>query len=659
MKKIADTTSHKHIHPSGYRADIDGLRGVAVLGVLFFHAGLGTSGGFAGVDIFFVISGFLITRIIFNELQQDKFSFLRFWERRARRILPALIVTIAATLLAGYFLSFPQAYVDLANSVVSVVLLCSNVFYWLGDDYFSTASESKPLLHTWSLAVEEQFYLVMPIITWLLYRVSRGRWIARTFLLAFIASFALSIWTLAQVHLVSATFYLLPTRAWELLAGSLLVFLPAIRSELLRITSAVSGIGMIAATYFLYSQATLFPGLAALPPVAGAFLLIWSGDSGGNPQTRVHKLLSAKSLVFVGLISYSLYLIHWPIFAFHHELFGKAPETSLALLLILIATLLAVASWRFVETPFRCQKILKNRPQVFVSSAIAASAMLLAGLFISKNAGIESRYNKDVLKIVTGESKSRTLPGRNMRIADIPDGLLRIGDKTGVAKVFLWGDSHADAVMPGVDKACRNLQVGGLAATAWVTPPLKTWYKPNRHGQNELTPAYNSAVFREINDLATNDLKPIVVLAGNWNYYLEEESDRSPFADAIHQQVSELVSIGCRVLILRQFPLYKDHVPSYLARNLHSGQRRFDIRMTEEQYRYQRSHQDKIFDLLGKSFPEVGFIDPFDEYLGDDGYMLLSNSDGYCLYRDNGHVSPSGAIQIAARIEEAIKAISN
>ena len=284
-------------HKIAYRPDIDGLRAIAVLGVVFFHAGLGFPGGYAGVDVFFVISGFLITSLILKELRQGTFSLLGFWERRARRILPALTVVVVAILIAGWFFLLPADYEVLGKQIVALAALSSNIKFWWETGYFATSAEEKPLLHTWSLSLEEQFYLLIPLLLWFLFRLRKSSWVAPVLFLGAIASFTLSV--IGSYRAPSATFFLLPTRAWELAAGSLLAFVQPIPQPRLRTLIAWLGLAAILGPLFFYAPGIRFPGLTALPPVAGAALLIWSGlrppSSDLRPPSSVLRLQTPAS----------------------------------------------------------------------------------------------------------------------------------------------------------------------------------------------------------------------------------------------------------------------------------------------------------------------------------------------------------------------------
>ena len=333
-----------------YRADIDGLRAIAVLSVVLFHAGVETfSGGFVGVDVFFVISGYLITTIIHREVAAGSFSITRFYERRFRRILPAAAVMILTVLVAGELFFTPAHQDSLAKSALAAALFSSNIFFFLESGYFADPAHSMPLLHTWSLAVEEQFYLVLPLAMLLIAKYGRERYRTWLWLLS-IASLAACV-SLTEAN-ASAAFYFGHTRAWELLAGGLLAVnaVPAVRDQRSRELVALAGLLLVALSVLLFSELTVFPGLAALLPVLGTVMVIHSGTHGA---TLVGRCLSVRPLVFIGLISYSLYLWHWPVvvFAQYYSVVSLSPA---AISLVLITSfLLAVGSWRYIETPFR------------------------------------------------------------------------------------------------------------------------------------------------------------------------------------------------------------------------------------------------------------------------------------------------------------------
>src|SRR4051812_27148780 len=291
----------------GYRGDIDGLRAISVLLVILFHLGFApASGGFIGVDVFFVISGYLITGIIYDALRVEQFSFVRFYERRARRILPALLAVILVSWLAGYILLYPGDYKTFSLSAIYAILAASNFYFFLNTGYFDLPSQVMPLLHTWSLGVEEQFYIAWPAIMLAAHKIfhpSPAAW--RRLLYALIlASFAAA--ALGVTHNPKAAFYLPHTRAWELAVGALLVFTPRlpVRLSWLREPLPLAGLASIALSALILDAQSPFPGFNALAPVLGAaFVIYWSGR-----PSLVHRILAVQPMAFVGLISYSLYL---------------------------------------------------------------------------------------------------------------------------------------------------------------------------------------------------------------------------------------------------------------------------------------------------------------------------------------------------------------
>ncbi|MCC7042320.1 MAG: acyltransferase [Acidobacteria bacterium] len=337
-----------------YRPDIDGLRALAVLAVVLYHYGLGdVSGGFVGVDVFFVISGFLITGVLRRDIEVRGLSLVDFYHRRIRRIIPALLFMLVVALMAGYVLLMPGDYADLGESGLSAAAGAGNLHFFWNTGYFDRASDLLPLLHTWSLGVEEQFYLVWPFALALLLKVGQGRSrfpVAAIAALA-AASFAFGIHAMAADP--KAAFYLPQFRAWELMIGAALAFLPPVRMAFLAHGGGILGLAVITWSVLALTSESAFPGWNALPPVAGAALLIWSG-----PDHVVGRGLAMAPLRHVGLVSYSLYLWHWPLLVFfRHYASGEAPTTRESVVLALMAGVISWLSWRFVERPFRTARV--------------------------------------------------------------------------------------------------------------------------------------------------------------------------------------------------------------------------------------------------------------------------------------------------------------
>ncbi len=378
-----------------YRTEIDGLRALAVLPVILYHAGFsGFSGGFVGVDVFFVISGYLITSIIFTELQAGSFSLSGFYERRARRILPALFLVLACCLPVVWWLLLPHELVAFARSLLAVVLFVSNLLFWQETDYFATDADLIPLLHTWSLAVEEQYYLFFPLLL-LLCRACGKRGLMALLGLIALVSLAFSEWGWPTDP--AANFYLIPTRAWELMLGALAALylqqtppqagLALTARWVAELLSAL-GIFLILLAVFMFDTSVHFPGLYALVPTLGAVCIILFA----SPATLAGKLLSLPPLVWVGLISYSAYLWHQPLLAFARIQYFIEPDQSLLGGVALLSLLLAWLSWRFVEKPFRNKQAF-SRPQIFILSLLGSAAFAVIALILVMADGVPARFS--------------------------------------------------------------------------------------------------------------------------------------------------------------------------------------------------------------------------------------------------------------------------
>lgn len=370
-----------------YRAEIDGLRAVAVVPVILFHAGFaGFSGGYVGVDVFFVISGYLITSIILSEQREGRFTLSGFYERRARRILPALFAVMAVSTLVALALLMPADIKEFTLSLAAVATFSSNFLFWQQSDYFATAAELQPMLHTWSLAVEEQYYILFPLFMLLAWRFGL-RAITGLLVAAALVSLAAAQW--GAFNSPFANFYLLPTRGWEILLGALAAIHlrddppPALNGTARQILS-LAGLAMIAVAIVLFDRKTPFPSLYALLPTAGTLLLILFCV----PGTLVWRLLSHRTLVFVGLISYSAYLWHQPLFAFARHYRSADPTAPQMAFLCLAVLPLAWLSWRFVERPFR-QRGRIGRRALVASMSLCAAGFIAFGLIGHQRDGFE------------------------------------------------------------------------------------------------------------------------------------------------------------------------------------------------------------------------------------------------------------------------------
>jgi peptidoglycan/LPS O-acetylase OafA/YrhL len=440
-----------------YRREIDGLRAVAVIPVVLFHAGFKFfSGGYVGVDVFFVISGYLITSIIINELEQGEFSIVRFYERRARRILPALCFMMLACIPFAWIWMTPSQIEDFGRSLVAVSLFASNILFWSEIDYFAPAAEENPLLHTWSLAVEEQYYMFFPLFLLLAWRFGRA---SVFWMIAAIAAVSLLLCEWAWPTMPVANFYLAPTRAWELLAGSLCAFLQFGKGQKRNDALAALGLGLIVFAILVFDASTPFPSLYALAPVGGTVLIILFAGYG----TWTARLLSARPLVGVGLISYSLYLWHQPLFAFARVHSAHAPSQSLMLCLAVFSLPLAYLSWRFVEEPFRRRqgRLLPTAPAMLNASAAAMVLFVGAGVTINAADGFRELRSTDRELLFMSTAKSS--PKRDDCHIDGPD----FRDPAAACEYFssnvrlaVLGDSHATELAYAFAERLRKDDIG-------------------------------------------------------------------------------------------------------------------------------------------------------------------------------------------------------
>lgn len=431
-----------------YRKEIDGLRSVAVLPVIFFHAGISVfSGGFLGVDVFFVISGYLITGIILSGLEKGEFSLLTFYERRARRILPALSLIVLACIPMAWLFMLPDPLENFGQSVVATMLSLNNVLLTMTSGYWDLASEFKPLIHTWSLAVEEQFYIFFPLLLMFLYPLSKHRTVGAVWVIV-ITSFVASIFLVQDYP--TSTFYLLHTRAWELGFGALGAFWEHKRR--VEANNTLSGLGffMIVVSIFLFSEDTQHPSYFTLIPVLGTLLVLLFAKEG----TLVAQLLSVKVFVGIGLISYSLYLWHQPLFSFARILSFEEPSTGLFLWLVVVAFALSYLTWRFVEQPFRRKSVVTTPNLVIICAtttvlfcAVGISLFLshgfparifsterdlAAGMHIDYNRRIE-RYNGDSFESHSG---IRVLAVGNSQARDFANILIEAGLMDGAQLIY-------------------------------------------------------------------------------------------------------------------------------------------------------------------------------------------------------------------------------
>ena len=669
-----------------YRREIDGLRSVAVVPVILFHAGFQHfGGGFVGVDIFFVISGYLITSIIIAEQEKGRFSLLRFYERRARRILPVLFFVMICCLPFAWMWMLPEQMESFGRSIVAVCLFVSNLLFWQeSGGYFAAASEEQPLLHTWSLAVEEQYYLLFPPLVMLLWRFGRHALFSAVTILA-IASLALAVY--GSENFATANFYLPTTRAWELLAGSLCALLlkrdRQYRSEIL----SLLGLAVIVFAIFAYNAATPFPSLYALVPVGGAVLVIMFAA----PGTMAARLLSARPMVGIGLISYSLYLWHQPAFAFARIRSLTQPSPVLMALLIVVVFGLAYLSWRFIETPFRSggRHSVQARPAgVFIGAAVTAVLFIGLGILGTMDGGLRFRLPPDALAALSGQEKHDSVldtclfdKGEEALPHPIKDCLT---ENSSGSKTILIGDSHAAAI---AGEALRGFHASGMDLYAMTHSACIGF-----SGFYVSSPKYRlrcNAFFTGIeNYIRASDMKTVII-ASRWSLYVDgtpfdngeggietltpiyadlldrideqaSEDDPARKARVVAQYVADIrnyLDAGRNVVVVYPIPEAGWNVPQIVAKSAMAGSKSLEFSTSYDRYRERNGAVIAAFDAI--SHPNLFKVKPADAFCNSilQSRCINSTNAEQVFYFDDDHVSDIGANLIVPAMVEAVKSI--
>lgn len=649
-----------------YRRDIDGLRAIAVLAVVLFHFGVpGVTGGFVGVDVFFVISGFLITSIIWRERQAGRFSFVEFWARRARRILPALFVMMAATLVVGWFLLAPKDHEALGRSAHYQATFSSNLLFARQHGYFDAASDIKPLLHTWSLAVEEQFYIVFPLLLTLL--SSRLKHWRLALLGVLLVSFGMSVW--AVTHQPQKAFYLLHLRAWELLAGAMLAVMPLrdwrAPPALAQGVSLVS-LALILIAVFGFDRHTPFPGAAALLPVLGVVGLIWAN---GQQHTWVGRLLSSRVMVGVGLISYSWYLWHWPVFVYanYAAVDGLSPFELAGLMLV--SLVLGYLSWRFVEAPFREKRLLAGRKAILAAGLAGILCLGFTGLALREAKGVPWRLSEQALRYAQAKTWSPALMAC-MADKNTPDERLfcHFGPKNSSVSALVWGDSHATALIPALEDGAKRHDISLVQASFAGCMPLDGLENIARCAH------FNQRVEKAMAEQPFSD----VVLVARWSLYLygqmsgdKEHALKDPatgnyvravaeerFAQGLRERIKGLRAAGHRVWLVKEVPLQEIIVPYRLSR-LAMMHRPVDKEgLPVEEHMKRQAFITQLFDELAAADSGVTVLDPAPLLCGADGLCRVE-LNGRALYTDDNHLSDVGARHIEAFLEPLFSSLQS
>ncbi|MBH1999252.1 MAG: acyltransferase [Sphingomonadaceae bacterium] len=613
---------------SRYRRDIDGLRALAILPVLLFHAHIpGFSGGYVGVDIFFVISGFLITGIIAREADEGRFSILGFYERRFRRIMPALTLMILVVLGLAAWLYLPGDLEGVPRSALAATLFASNLWFFTDTGYFAGAADVKPLLHTWSLAVEEQYYIGFPILILLLTRFA-SRW--RTWGVAGIAAGSLALSILMQRDTSGFAFYLLPTRAWELFAGALLALgaVPTLRARWAREAIACAGLIAIGMAVATYDSSTLFPGFAALLPVLGAAALIHAA-----PGTIAGRLLSLPPLLGIGLISYSLYLWHWPLIVFTEYATDMPLSGWTRLMVIGGSVVMAILSWRFVERPFRDSRAVPGR-QIFQMTGAAVALLCTVSLALMAAGGWPSRFAPPVLAQMDG--RNDVSPERK-RCHDTfaRDATPCILGAAVAPDAMLWGDSHGVEMAYVLGQAAKARGRSLIERTTSSCPPVLGYDDP----KDARCAAANKAAFAA---LRADPAIRHVYLAAFW---ANGVFDDPAFVARLDRTIASIRAEGRTVILIGPVPPQPFDVPRHLAHLARSG--RLDQAQGVERS-WVESRTGHLRTLFARwQARGVRLIDPI-KALCDGPYCAIG-ADSHPLYFDSHHLSVTGARRVLAR----------
>jgi len=666
-----------------YRSEIDGLRSIAVIPVMLFHAGFTHfSGGFVGVDIFFVISGYLITSIILSEKEKGKFSIINFYDRRARRILPALYLVMLVSLFFAWFCLFPRDFEDFSKSLMAVSLFSSNFLFWSESGYFDTASELKPLLHTWSLAVEEQFYILFPLFLSLVWWL-RKRWVLSAIVLLGIFSFLLAEW--GAQNKPSATFFLLPTRAWELMLGASSAFYlfygrnnqVFIKGDKF-ISEALSllGLAFIFLSVFIFDEKTPFPSVYALLPTIGTVLIILFCSG----ETVVGKLLRTKILVGIGLISYSAYLWHQPLFAFAHHRSILEPGQTLLGGLVVISLILAYFSWKYVEAPFRSNQKFE-RKQIFFFSASGAVFFIIVGIAGDMTEGAPSRIDVRITEIQSinmsiFESQVETCWNG---LVDNPsiDNACRIGDTEIVPSFGLVGDSHAGALLHQLSMQSKQKGFSGVSYAFRSCPPLMS-IEPDKPTDGDMPcSSLRDSFFTGL--LKSNSIPDILVVNARWALLIEknrfdngeggieggddwvwdlaDENYSTTMTDVIVKSIREMLDSGRKVILVYPVPEMGWQVPSHLAKSYLIGGELQDKTASVSYQRFvsRNKRAIKALDSIGE-YKNLVRIKPSD-YLCDSyvSNRCVAHLGEKPLYFDDNHLSSAGSSLVVTKVISQIK----
>lgn len=630
----------------GYRADLDGLRAVAVVAVILFHLNVSwVPGGFVGVDVFFVLSGYFITRQIVADLAENRFSFLVFYDRRLRRLLPALLVMFVFTAIASTLVMLPTDLLRFSKTLMAAALSISNLVFWQQSDYFASATDTAPLLHTWSLSVEEQFYIGFPLLLFVISSHCPRHTIAIVALIS-AASLALSLWWTAAFP--NAAFYLLPSRAWELGIGCLLALQPFARNAPLWVRQlvGVAGLSSIIVAALAFDDQMLFPGLAALLPCLGAGALIWSGQTppGQRPQrTTATWILTLPPLVFAGLISYGLYLWHWPIIALVRYTSSGAPFTWDTKLSIVVATFcFAFFSWKLVELPLRRDdRTSFGQRAVYGAAGITAAVLLGAGIFSFD--GLPARMPANALAILQqGRDSSpdrRRCHIRASTLATFTYSQACVFGPSSGRSVIIYSDSHGTELSYALAQSAGSYNLRLRQITASGCPPSLNYLK--REQPNCAT--FNSRMIAALK----RETPATIILTAHFFRWAEagSESQRDAFWYGFEQVVATLKSAGHEVVILGAVPPHnREDLAPFVAKLAMNGKKPADYSFPVD-VQLARLIDGNLRAIAAKD--AVRYIEIAPYICGDAADRCRSSVFGGLVYYDKNHLTVSTAKRLA------------
>jgi peptidoglycan/LPS O-acetylase OafA/YrhL len=628
-----------------YRPDVDGLRAVAVLLVFFNHLHTRFTGGYIGVDVFFVISGYLINSVILSDIAAGEFSIGTFYERRIRRIFPALLVMLLGTTLLAYRCFVPSEIEAFARSLLAALFSVSNFLFWHQSGYFDAPSSLKPLLHTWSLAVEEQFYIFFPLFLVVMRRLLPGRLKAATWTATAI-TFALACFWVRRNP--TAAFFFAPLRAWELLFGAILSqrYLPAIDGKVQRELAALAGLLLILVPSLRYTSETPFPGLAALLPCLGTGLLIAAGETGSSLVGRV---LAWRPFVFVGLISYSLYLWHWPILVFQNTsyILIAAPSGTKAMKIAVFMASMVVAtlSWRYVETPFRKGKLRPGRRMLFAVNGVVGVVIASIGWRMVVSHGFSARFPSEAIEVdrftnydaTTAFRENVCFIGPKSTYADFNRATCLADDATR-KHYLLIGDSHAAHLYPGLSTVFPELNIS-QANTHSCLPFLPD-------SEDATDPDCSKMSQFIFGDYLLHHHVDAVLIAGRWE---------EPELGQLGRTIAWMAQHGIRVILFG--PMMKFDVP--LPRLIAISLRDRDPAAIERQRMNETLQVDRKLAALAQDKWKVRYISAFEDLCGTQVRMEEKahpeTSAGCPVYAvpgvpllfDTNHLTPQGSILYA------------